>query len=286
MFDSGILLIDKPKGITSFDVIRKLRRITGIKKMGHTGTLDPFASGLLIICIGKATRLSSKIITEEKEYTATLKLGIKTDTGDMTGEVICIKELDGISVSKVEKLVPKILNIKQQIPPKFSALKVNGKKAYELARKKTDFQLQPRAVEIKKFQFEEIAIPELTYTALVSKGTYIRVLSETIGEMLKSCAVTTELRRISIGRISIENACRMEELNDQNWQEYLYPMINLFTGSAQIEISEQEKDDFKMGRRFVVNKNDVNEVIVVCAGQVVGFGEVEDKILKPRTVII
>ena len=160
MIESGILLIDKPTGISSFDVIRKLRKVTGIRKMGHTGTLDPFASGLLIICLGKATRISNRIIAEKKDYLATMELGRKTDTGDLTGKLIEERNTENLTITNVEQLVLDILQIKEQIPHRFSALKINGKKAYELARKEADFQLKPRPIEILDFSFEKYDLPE------------------------------------------------------------------------------------------------------------------------------
>jgi tRNA pseudouridine55 synthase len=286
MSDSGVLLIDKPVGISSFDVIRKLRRITGLRKMGHTGTLDPFASGLLIVCIGKATRISSRIISENKEYTATLKLGYKTETGDLTGKKLENKDFNNITKDDINKIVPQILKIEQQIPHKYSALKVNGRKAYELARKNADFQLQPRPIKILDFKFLDIQIPDIMYRTTVSKGTYIRVLSETIGEMLDTYAVTTELRRTAIGSISLEKAVSLEDLSSESWQESLFPMINLFTELPRIEISEKEKADFKLGRRFRVLIENKVEIVVTCNDQVLGFAEIELNILKPRIVIV
>lgn len=286
MINSGILLIDKPAGISSFDVIRKLRKITGIRKMGHAGTLDPFASGLLIICLGKATRVCGKIVTNSKEYIAKLRLGQKTDSGDLTGKVLQTKEINHISETEVQDLIPGILAIRQQVPPRFSAIKVNGKKAYELARQGREFNLKARPIEIRSFSFENIAIPEIIYKAEVSKGTYIRVLSETIAEMLGNIGVTTELRRTAIGHVRVENACQLDDLNSENWQEKLFPLSDLFKDYDRIEISKQEKADFKQGRRFKVEASDTAEIIVSCQAQVIGFGEIEKGILKPRIVMI
>jgi len=286
MTDSGVLLIDKPAGITSFDVIRKLRKITQIRKMGHTGTLDPFASGLLIICLGKATRLSAKITNQDKQYSAVMQLGIKTDTGDTTGNKVSEKDFAEIDFDQVKKLVPEILRIRKQIPHRYSALKINGKKAYELARNNQDPKLQPRQISILDFRFEKIELPKITYVTTVSKGTYIRVLSETIGEMLNTYGTTLELRRTAIGKIKLEKAEKLTSLNPENWKEKLFPLINLFTEFPQIEISEKELEDFRQGRKLGVDFPDSKDLLVTSNNEVLGFGEVEEKILRPRTVIV
>ena len=285
MSESGVILIDKPTGITSFDVIRQLRRITGIRKMGHTGTLDPFASGLLIICIGKATRLTAKIISEDKEYLTTMVLGKKTDTGDLTGRVISERTFDNISTEMVDSLIPEILEIKDQIPPRYSAVKVNGRKAYELARNNKEFKLESRPVKILSFRFEQLDLPEIIYRTTVSKGTYIRVLSETIGNMLDTDATTSELRRLKIGCHSISQAAELNSLNRDNWKEYLFPMIKLFTDFPKHEISEMEIPDYKNGKMISVESEDREEVVVTCNKRVLGFGSIKDSFLRPRTVI-
>ncbi|KQC06578.1 MAG: hypothetical protein APR54_07040 [Candidatus Cloacimonas sp. SDB] len=286
MTDSGVLLIDKPVGITSFDVIRQLRKITRIRRMGHTGTLDPFASGLLIICIGKATRLSAKIINQNKQYSAVMQLGIKTDTGDSTGNKVSEKDFAEVKVNQIKKLVPEILKISEQIPHRYSALKVNGKKAYELARNNQDPELQPRQISILNFRFAKIELPRITYVATVSKGTYIRVLSETIGEMLNNYGSTVELRRTAIGKIKVEKAEKLASLNPENWRDKLFPLINIFSEFPQIEISEKEREDFRQGRKLGVDFPDVKDLLITCDNSVLGFGEVEEKILRPRTVIV
>jgi len=286
MSESGVILIDKPEGITSFDVIRQLRRITGIRKMGHTGTLDPFASGLLIICFGKATRLSTRIISESKEYLTTMLLGKKTETGDLTGKTISNKSFDNISEGDLDKLIPSILNIKEQTPPRYSALKINGRKAYELARKNQEFKLDPRPVNISDFKFEKLELPEIIYKTTVSKGTYIRVLSESIGELLNTDATTSELRRLKIGDLSVSEAVELNKLNKDNWQKYTFPMIKLFTDLPRHEISETEIYNYRNGMMLPVDSEDKEDVVVVCKENVLGFGSIKDNFLRPRTVMV
>jgi len=286
MLNSGVLLIDKPVGITSFDVIRKLRKITGIRKMGHTGTLDPFASGLLIICLGKATRLSAKLMITEKTYTAKMKLGIRTDTGDVTGKITSEHEINSVTFEELSGLVPRILSIEQQVPPNYSALKIGGKKAYQLARENKEFTLEPRPVKIQDFHFTKLEFPEIEYNTRVSKGTYIRVLSETIGSLLNTEATTIELRRLQVGGIDISEAVSLNELTPENWKKYLYPMINLFTDYHLMEINELEREDYKMGRFIETDQNLEGEIVVTNKNEMLGFGYIEDGFLRPRTVLV
>jgi len=176
MKNSGIILVDKPTGISSFGVIHQLRKITGIKKIGHTGTLDPFASGLLPICLGGATRLASYILAADKEYIAELELGYQTDSADLTGKKITEAEVPEISQTDLQRLRQEVLAIQQQIPPRYSAIKVNGKRAYKLARAEQDFQIPPRPIKIIDFEILEVDLPKIVYRAQVSKVTYIRTL--------------------------------------------------------------------------------------------------------------
>jgi len=160
---SGILLIDKPKGITSFDVIRKLRKITRIKKMGHTGTLDPLATGLMQICTNKATKIIRFLTSQKKSYVATLKLGIKTDTADITGNIIETKEVPDLENLDLENIKEQILSISEQIPPNYSAIKIDGKRAFSLARKNIDFEIKKRPIKIYDFEILKIDKNEIEF---------------------------------------------------------------------------------------------------------------------------
>lgn len=180
---SGFIVIDKPEGISSFDVIRKIRKITGIRKFGHTGTLDPFATGILPLLFGKYTRFAQFISHLDKTYEVTMKLGIKTDTADITGNIIeeTKDSIDNIDADEIKEFVESITS---QIPPKFSAIKIDGKAAYKYARENKEVEIPERKIRVYSFNLNEFKFPYLKYTASVSKGTYIRTLSETIGEYL------------------------------------------------------------------------------------------------------
>lgn len=287
MSDLGVILIDKPPNITSFDIVRKLRKITGIKKIGHSGTLDPFATGLMQICIGKATRIVSKLTANSKTYTATCLLGIQTDTADITGKVINKSEVPSINKKQLEELKNNILNIESQIPPKFSAVKVNGKRAYELARQKRGVKLQARPVEILGFQIEKFINNELTYTAHVSKGTYIRVLSETIAQKLGTVGTTTILRRTKIGDNVIEDAVKLEDLDDSNWRNNLIPLEEVFADQPKLLLDPKQVSLYKNGGKIKVEEDNKSEVMVLDkSGSCIGFGNIVDGFLKPKLVLI
>lgn len=283
----GIILIDKPVGITSFDVIRKIRKITMIKKIGHTGTLDPFASGLLPVCIGKATRISSKLSGREKEYVVTIQFGIRTDTGDNTGSIIETKAIPKLTLANIEEIIPQILSIKEQVPHKFSAVKVNGKKAYELARANKQVELKPRPIKIFSFEISELGFPYLTYRTKVSKGTYIRSLTETIAEKLNTIATTVELCRTEIGDIKIESAVNLNEINSTNWQDHMIPLNQFFRYMQKLVITETEFNHFQNGRSFEVDTENVEEIMILDNKErCLGFASIDGNLLKPRIVMI
>ncbi|MBC8385476.1 MAG: tRNA pseudouridine(55) synthase TruB [Candidatus Cloacimonetes bacterium] len=287
MNEMGVFLIDKPEGITSFDVIGILRKKTQIKKIGHTGTLDPFATGLLAVCVGKATRIADMISTKNKTYQAKIILGAKTDTGDHTGKIIKKTIIYENISSNLDKIIPEILAIKEQIPPKFSAKKVDGKRAYKLARNNVEFDLKPNPIQIEKFQIIDIDLPFLTYEATVSKGTYIRVLSETLAEKLGTVATTTELRRIKIGNLFVENSVKLEKITPQNWRKFLIPLENIFTDFPKIKLAANEVLNFGNGRELMVEEEDQEKIMVVGEDKkCMGFARIEHNKLKPKLVLI
>ncbi len=281
----GVLLIDKPIQMTSFEVIKQLRRVTEIRKIGHAGTLDPFASGLLPVCVGKATRIIDRLMNREKEYLVKMKLGVCTQTGDPESEIIKQQNPEEISAAELANLKKQILELKMQVPHKFSAVKINGKRAYELARKNQQFELPARPIKIHSFEIIEYHHPILVYRVVVSKGTYIRSLSETIAEMLGTIGMTLELSRTAIGEMKVSEAVALEELQPENWQEFIIPLEKIFSKFPSVKISEIEH--FKNGRKLAVDHEDSNDVAVFSnTGRLVGFGVVKASALQPRQVLI
>lgn len=205
-----ILLIDKPKGITSFDVIRILRKKLQIKKMGHSGTLDPFATGLLLVGINEGTKELSKLIKLDKEYIADILLGVQTDTGDITGKKLVEQDVTHIKDENIKHNIKHLIGVKEYVVPKYSAIKVGGKKLYELARAGVEFEAPKKQMNVYSanvLSIENIKDKKIVKVVFrVASGTYIRTLGEELGVMLGVPATLTELRRTKVGEYNVENA--------------------------------------------------------------------------------
>lgn len=208
----GILNIYKEKGYTSHYVVAKLRGITGQRKIGHTGTLDPEAEGVLPVCLGRATKVCDLLTDRDKTYEAVLLLGIRTDTQDVTGTVTDRGDIQGITREMVEQAAKKYVGEYDQIPPMYSALKVNGKKLYELAREGKTIERKARRVRIYELEILEEALPRVRLRVRCSKGTYIRTLCDDIGADLGCYGCMEALLRTSVGPFALEEACRLEDV--------------------------------------------------------------------------
>lgn len=222
---SGFMLIDKPKGWTSFDVIAKLRGITGIKKIGHAGTLDPIATGLLIVAIGRrATKQIDNYMKMDKLYIAKVKLGETSDTYDADGELVETLHatfLQDITKNALSDISSNFVGETMQLPPMYSAKKVEGKKLYELARQGKEIKREPVKIRINNIKLLSFNYPWFEMEVSCGTGTYIRSLIHDIGQKLEVGAVMYELRRIKIGNFDINKAAQLEQLNNDNWQEFL-----------------------------------------------------------------
>ncbi len=210
-----VILIDKDAGWTSFDVVKKIRNIAGVKKVGHAGTLDPFATGLLIICTGKMTKQISEYQDLYKTYSGVFYLGKRTDTMDPEGKIISEGSFENITEEEIFNTRKKFLGVIEQIPPMFSAKKFKGKSLYKYARKGVEIERKPVKIEILNFEIEKIDLPKVHFTVSCSKGTYIRVLADDFGSALGCGAYLQELRRISIGEYNVENALKIDEFNER-----------------------------------------------------------------------
>ena len=228
---NGLLLVNKQSNITSSDVVIKVRKLLNIKKVGHTGTLDPLAEGLLILTVGNATRIQELITEKDKEYIATMKLGIKTDTYDTEGKIIDQKEVP--NNLNIEEVLNSYIKKYNQEVPIYSSIKVNGKKLYEYARENIEVELPKREVEIKDIKLLSINNNEVTFKCLVSKGTYIRSLINDIGNTLGTYATMTKLIRTKIDNFSLDNSYTLEDIEKGNYklisiEEILdYPKIEI-----------------------------------------------------------
>jgi len=211
----GILLVNKPAGMTSHDVVNKVRKVLHTKKVGHCGTLDPDATGVLVLCVGKATKALQFLMSEDKEYIATLSLGTATDTYDSSGTVLEEKEFKG--VENVEQTLLSFLGKQKQIPPIYSAIKVNGKKLYEYARNNEDIEIQPRDIEIFDIHLLNHVNHEITFQVSCSKGTYIRSLCVDIARKLDYPGHMSKLIRSRSGHFSLEDCYDLKDIEDNHF---------------------------------------------------------------------
>jgi tRNA pseudouridine55 synthase len=212
LFDQQVLLIDKPLTWTSFDVVNKVRYTGKFKKVGHAGTLDPLATGLLILCTGKKTKEIDQYQAQDKEYTGKLILGKTTPSFDLETEVDAEYPTEHITKEALEEARKSLIGEIQQVPPVFSAIKVNGKRAYESARAGVEVELKARTIHITKFEIETSNFPEISFVLGCTKGTYVRSLVRDFGLKLQSGAYMSELRRTKIGDFNVANAYVLEDL--------------------------------------------------------------------------
>lgn len=223
---AAILVVDKENGMTSHDVVKMVRRRFSVKKVGHAGTLDPGATGVLVLLLGRATKLSGKYSGEDKEYVAVMKLGEKTDTGDMDGEVTLARDVN-VSAEEVEETISSFAGEMEQVPPMVSAKRVNGRRLYKLARKGLEVERKPQKISIKEIEVVKTDIPFVTFRVVCSKGTYIRQLAEDIGEELGCGAHLTELRRTRSGSFSLDEAVPFSELCKMDREKFDASIIRL-----------------------------------------------------------
>lgn len=278
----GIIVIDKPVGITSFDVIRVLRRNLKERRIGHTGTLDPLATGILVICVGKATKLAQDIEGYEKEYVADLELGFKTDTYDIEGKVLDKVDKFEISNENFRKTLETFKGDIKQIPPMYSAIKVDGKKLYELAREGVEIERKARDVSITNLEVLSFDGQKASIDCTVSKGTYIRSLIYDLGEKLGTFATMTGLRRTRVGEESLDRSFTLEmieEMVSNNDFSFLISVEKYFK-FPKVEI--EDENDLKLFVNGQRCKKRINEgkYRVYSKNKFIGLGEVTKGLLK------
>lgn len=216
----GILIIDKPGGMTSHDVVDFIRRRFNIKKAGHAGTLDPSVTGVLVVLVGKATKLSAELTSGDKEYEATMVLGKRTDSGDADGKTIATGNYSGLTQEKIREVFKTFEGEIEQVPPMVSALRHKGKRLYELARQGKEVERAPRTIHIRRLTIERISIPEIDFSVACSKGTYIRKLCDDIGEVLGCGGYLSYLRRIRAGGFGLDQAVTIDKLKGLSRRDF------------------------------------------------------------------
>jgi len=282
----GFLNVYKPKGMTSHDVVNSLRRITGVKQIGHTGTLDPFAEGVLPLGIGKATKLF-EYLEDDKAYKGIIQLGQSTTTYDTEGEIVNVSDKT-VSLNEIEFVLNQFRGIIEQKPPIYSAIKIKGKKLYEYARSGIEVEVQPRQVTVSKLNMLNYnpELKQLEVYVECSKGTYIRSLANDIGDKLGTYGHLTKLVRVKAGRFNIDDSVFLDKLTDEkvvnnyilNPLEYInYPKYN---------IDDKEYGLVSHGNSFSTDTSQNGIVILTKDGQIIAVGLAENNIIHPQKVFI
>lgn len=249
---SGILNIDKPAGMTSHDVVDRVRQLSGQRRVGHAGTLDPSATGVLIVCLGQATRVAEYLMASDKVYHAQIRLGVSTNTDDAEGEVTAVAEVD-VSKEEVQEALASFIGSIQQVPPTYSALKHQGTPLYELARRGVTVERKPRLVEIHHIELLDWTPPLLTIQVKCSPGTYIRALARDLGQKLGCGAHLQSLTRLASGRFTLEEAVRLDQLAEAfaqgNWQEFIHPVDEALLDFASMVIDAETEKRIRYGQQ-------------------------------------
>lgn len=277
---SGILVVDKPVGLTSHDVVQIIRTGTGIRRAGHTGTLDPRASGVLVVLLGPAVRLSEYVSASDKRYQAIIRLGASTDTYDAEGKVVSqITDPLTISESQFEETLKGFVGEIEQIPPAYSAVKVHGRKAYDLARRGEEVELEPRKIQVYHLEILEWAPPEVVIDAHCSSGTYIRSLANDLGIKLGCGAHLVGLRRTKSGRFSLRDAIPLRKLQEAftagNWYQFLIPAAEALGDWEALELNPDLVDEVRHGHRIPAQPGTTTPMVrgVSMAGELVALLE-------------
>lgn len=288
----GVLLLDKPVGLSSNDALMKAKRVFNAKKAGHTGTLDPFATGLLPLCFGEATKFSQDLLEADKTYEATVHLGIMTTTGDTEGELIEQREVE-VTREQVEAALARFRGPIFQVPPMYSALKRDGKALYEYAREGITLEREARPVTIHALSLVEYTAPLLKILVTCSKGTYVRVLGEDIGAALGCGAHLNALRRVQVGALSTERMISLEDLQAHaDPLSLLAPVDALLSSFPSVELTAELAKRFLNGQRLALGKESVSvpselgRVRVYHEGKLLGTAQLQEyAILAPERLI-
>jgi len=295
----GFVLVDKPPDWTSFDAVRWVRKALHGAKVGHSGTLDPMATGLLILLVGRATRLMQYLEGYRKRYEGTMRLGVRTDTCDRTGEVefeADPEELDSIEAGDVEERFQAWTGDVEQVPPQFSAVKIEGTPAYKIARRGGEPDLEPRDIVIHSLELEEFDSPDVHFRAEVGTGTYLRAIARDIGEELGVGGHLLELRRTGIGPFSVQEAFPLEEPEGEGYvREWVRPMAELLPKEMIVEVTPAQARRITHGNELRLPSESVryaaefSYVGAVCRDDLIAMGRLivvgQEGLFQPRTVV-
>ncbi|NML32247.1 tRNA pseudouridine(55) synthase TruB [Paraburkholderia antibiotica] len=292
----GVLLLDKPLGLSSNDALIRAKRLYLAKKAGHTGTLDPLATGLLPLCFGEATKFSQDLLEADKTYEATMRLGIRTTTGDAEGEPLEIRTVD-CDEAAVQAVLPRFIGEIVQVPPMYSALKRDGKPLYEYARAGQTVEREGRQVTIHALEMIACALPDVTFRVTCSKGTYVRTLAEDIGEALGCGAHLVALRRTGVGALTLEHSVTLDALSDATETErdaWLQPVDALLSTFPQVCLNDDDTRRFLHGQRLKLSTLTITADAAKAArvrvysaqGQLLGVAKPGEGVLAPERLVV
>ena len=284
---NGVLVVDKPRGITSSDVVVKVKKLLNEKKVGHMGTLDPLAEGILLLGIGRATKLFDLYLRKTKEYVATFEFGQETDTLDLEGKVVKTSKIIPTREQLEFAIKKDFLGKIMQLPPKFSSKKISGKKACDIVRSGGDVQLEPCEVEIFEFDvIDEVKKGVFEFRISCSAGTYIRSLARDLANSVGTVATMTKLIRTKCGQFLLENSIKFDKLTCDEISSSIIPLGNVLADVESVRVNCEELTKLRNGIKFAkfVGKNGLKDLAVWCDGKVVGLGETRfDGWLKMKT---
>ncbi len=273
---NGVVIVDKPAGQTSHDVVQNIKRIMGVKKVGHTGTLDPLATGVLPLCINEGTKLAQFFGLDRKEYRATMLLGVTTDTYDVEGKITAEEE-PRVNRDDIERALASLVGAREQFPPPYSAVKYRGKPLYKWSRQGVSIVSPPRAIEIYRLTLEEVALPYVTFYVACSKGTYIRSLCLEIGAMLKCGACLSGLRRTRSGSYSEEEALSLSGVDVEKQREalsaHLIPLAEALPDMPAMQVDRPLAEKIRQGYQPAVDNLRAHHISFLAAGDMLRFLE-------------
>lgn len=287
----GVVLLDKPQGLSSNQALQKVKCLFNANRAGHTGTLDPMATGLLPICLGEATKVSTYLTDADKAYTARMQLGVNTSTGDKEGEVIAERPVPTDWQEQLKQCLPSFVGEQTQIPPMYSALKVNGQPLYKLAREGIEVERKQRQITIHKLELLELGDDWAEFYVSCSKGTYVRTLAEDIGEALECGAHLTMLRRCEVAPYDAEQMLTLDQLEvlaEQGMEvldQHLAPSDMALSDWPKVELDDQQAEDIKQGRALSAPDLDKGWYRLMYRGELLALAEKADRGLRPKRLL-
>ncbi|MBD9361225.1 tRNA pseudouridine(55) synthase TruB [Methylomonas fluvii] len=288
----GIVLLDKRLGASSNQALQEVRRLFNANKAGHTGALDPLATGLLPLCFGEATKVSALMLDDDKRYQVTIQLGVMTDTGDSEGKIVAEMPVPALDGARLQACLQHFTGPIEQVPPMYSALKHQGKKLYELAREGKTVDRQPRAITIYELQLLnfDAELGQLKLDVFCSKGTYIRSLAEDIGQWLGTCGTVTALRRTKAGMFDFDQAHTLQQLQAMDVAELQTTLIALdvpLKAIPEVSLSAEQAEKIKLGQRIAFNGGMAGQVRIYSPQAFLGLGEILlDGKLAPKKLFL